>query len=45
MFGIESLFPDVIDSLYVGWLAWPAQYNQLLKSVYDSLDLKVRKSA
>jgi hypothetical protein len=39
--GIESLFPEVIDSLYVGKLAWPAQYNQLLKAVYDNLDLKV----
>ena len=39
--GIESLFPEVIDSLYVGRLAWPSQYNQMLKSVYDSLDLKV----
>ena len=40
--GIESLFPEVIDSLYVGKLTWPSQYNQLLKSVYDSLDLKAR---
>jgi hypothetical protein len=40
--GIESLFPEVIDSLYVGRLAWPSQYNKMLKSVYDSLDLKVK---
>jgi hypothetical protein len=42
--GIESLFPEVIDSLYVGKLAWPAQYNQLLKTVYDNLDLKVERT-
>ena len=40
--GVESLFPEVIDSLYAGKLAYPANFNQTLKNVYDSLELKVR---
>jgi hypothetical protein len=38
---VESFFPEVIDSLYVGKLAYSANFNQTLKNVYDSLDLKV----
>ena len=39
--GVESLFPEVIDSLYAGKLAYPANFNQTLKNVYDTLELKV----
>ena len=39
--GAESLFPDVIDSLYVGKLAHTTTFNQSLKAVYDNLELKV----
>lgn len=39
--GIESHFPEVIDSLYLGRLVWPGGGNQLLKTVYENLELKV----